>query len=301
MNNNNKITKSYYISTIVKAPPDQGIKYCQSMDMILASPQTQDEFENLQVLLRNAKFDWQNAAISGYRMSGDNWADTGDRLPYKFNWTVGEPNNAKGNEHCLFLSNPDITLNDDPCVSYSFSGQFICEFNHQEPQRRNDVIEASRFIEPFMKESKTELYLSYKHLQLTWIDAKLMCKSFGMDLFTPESDQDIKHVRELLSTSGQIAIIRTGVTKIGSDRWYSIISGESNQWFIDETYSGEFALMTVDEGMLIESNTSSKENFLCQKLYLNEGIKTNSTVKVNFGFLADHFLLLLIIHMYTNM
>lgn len=284
----------------MKAPPDEGIKYCQSMDMILTSPQNQDEFDNLQFLLRNATFDWQNAAISGYRNTDNKWTDTGDDLAYKANWSAGEPNNAKANEYCLFLSNPDITLNDDPCVGYSFSGQFICEFNHEDPKRHNDYRFPSRFIEPIMSNLKTELYLSHKHLKLSWVDSKLMCKSFGMDLFTPENEEDVVYVKKFLLTNN-ITAIRTGVTKVGSYKWYSIISGESNNWFINENNnSGQFAIMT-GEGMVIDSNPSSKENFMCQKVFEGTDVYINNVaVTLHFHYLTIYIVVLLITHMYLH-
>lgn len=51
------------------------------------------------------------------------WATTGNNFTVTY-WVPGEPNNAKGNEHCVeFSVNKTIHWNDDPCDLDIF---FVC-------------------------------------------------------------------------------------------------------------------------------------------------------------------------------
>lgn len=71
--------------------------------MILASPQSQDEFDQLSALLAGLQTKWDHVAIAGYRSEENNkeWVSAGERINYQIKWSDGEPNNANGNEHCI--------------------------------------------------------------------------------------------------------------------------------------------------------------------------------------------------------
>lgn len=281
------------MSVALTAPLNDAIKYCQAMEMKLASPQSQKEYDNLKNLLLDTKFEWQNAAIAGYMTSDGEWVDSGDKLKYEINWGEGEPNNLKSNEACIFMQTKDgISVNDDPCVGHSFP--FICEYTHEELRVREDKNELKRFMRPlvvYIEEdliNHQELFVSHERLSLNWIDSQLLCQSFGLEIFTPETEEEINIVKgNLLQLHSGIKLIHIGVTKIGSDSWYSINTGENfNGTFKTESRalkstdddavydeydykwpSGDFLMIRINDQIskFVQASRNDHGHFICQK------------------------------------
>ncbi|KAJ6644174.1 hypothetical protein Bhyg_09141 [Pseudolycoriella hygida] len=222
VDHNGEISKSYHMSTKY-TDPLTAIKVCQSFDMILASPQDQGEYDNLKNLLNKTTFEWQNAAIAGYRVdSGATkdgvWKDSGDKLNYTMNFGKGEPNNLKGDEWCIYMQTKDgISLNDDPCEGYKFP--YICEFNHKTRKaavQSNDN-EISRFLEPLgvfvdkndTEQGKYELFISKQMVKTSWFDAILMCKSLGLEIFSVKNLVDEQFKQLHLEERFWIGVTRT--------------------------------------------------------------------------------------------
>lgn len=75
---------------------------CQSFDMVLASPQSQDEFDGLQKLLRSFYIDWTHLTVAGFRseINERDWVDEESSIKYEIDWLPGEPKNENG-ENCI--------------------------------------------------------------------------------------------------------------------------------------------------------------------------------------------------------
>ena len=232
------------MSTKVQLAPSEAIQVCQSMDMILASPQSQQEYDNLKNLLRKVTFEWENAAIAGYKSDRDVWLDSGNKLNYEINWGVGEPNDAKKTEYCIYMQTKNgISINDDPCSGYPFP--FICEYNHEKftKVKENDG-ETSRFftkvaenIENIFTDKKVQTEYFYSdNVRLPLLDAAVFCKSLGLDLFTPRTSSAWQVVRDGLKDVNKAGEILTSYTSVGSenkDNFYSFIDGKemNPDWF----------------------------------------------------------------------
>lgn len=232
------------MSTKVQLAPTEAIQVCQSMNMILASPQSQQEYDNLKNLLRNVTFEWENAAIAGYKSNRDVWLDSGDKLNYEINWGVGEPNDAKNTEYCIYMQTKHgISVNDDPCSGYPFP--FICEYKHESLSKvKENDSETLRFFTKVAenvenissdKKFRTEYFYS-SNVRLPLLDAAVFCKSLGLDLFTPRTRSGWEVVKDALKDVEEVGDILTSYTNVGSERsedYYSIIDGEkmNPDWF----------------------------------------------------------------------
>jgi hypothetical protein len=95
--------KSYYVSKILKATSASAIRVCQSFNMILASPQNQDEFIALKEMVRKSINSYDQLKIAGYRSEIDEkvWLDSDEKINYEMSWLSGEPNNYEGDEACI--------------------------------------------------------------------------------------------------------------------------------------------------------------------------------------------------------
>lgn len=277
------------MSTRLLAPPDEGIKYCQSFDMKLAAPQSQAEFDNLRNNLANITFQWQNAAIAGYKNEQGLWMDSNEQLKYVIKWGAGEPNNLKNNENCLFMQTKNgISVNDDPCSRYAFP--FICEYDRERLSKvHDDKHELSKFVHEFDvingedSQIKRVLFISHDNLKLSWIDAALVCKALGMMMFSPESSEDSDRLKELVkNVNPTISAIHIGSTRIqSSQKWYSISNGKSFDQeilSIDDDYnslqSDFLSLQNIDGNWKFVTISKVLEaNFICQMV---EGNDVNS-------------------------
>lgn len=277
------------MSTELQLPTVDAIKVCQSMGMILASPQDQKEYDNLKHLLRNESIHWENAAIAGYRSNGT-WFDSGDKLNYDITWGVDEPNELKVVEACMFLfTRNGIFANNDPCDCQSFA--FICEFNHKRAwllaEQKDDV---SRFLQPLKLSSLEEnklmrrkLYLSRIEIKVTWIDAVLMCRSLGMEIFSPETAYDLNDIMERLSNYESVTSVHVGLTNLGSPGgWYSINTGNIVAHPIEGIPSFKNFLELEKDGIKYRfsgvESLLNRATFICQKIIISNDVNENADV-----------------------
>lgn len=195
------VEKSYFTAQNLQLGTDNAIKACQINDMTLALPQSQAEYDNLKQIWKMFKKDkvtqWRDeAAIAGYLSSKTNtWVDSGDK--YIIAWSKGEPNNIKGNEFCMFLNfKNEVTAKDGTCSGYEKS--FICEFTKNRQRSISvDENEISRFFQELSDasiEQHVVLYVNHPSVEASLIDAKLLCKTFGLEFFAKDvDDTDLKN------------------------------------------------------------------------------------------------------------
>lgn len=177
---------------------ESATKACQLNDMILASPQSQDEYDNLKKSWKNfvENKNYKNdVGIAGYLSSFKSlWYDSGDKLNYKISWAYGEPNNGRRNEYCMFLRyKKEVAASDGPC--YGYDKPFICEIS-QNSQRsvRGDRKELDRFFVKISNEmsqqKEVDLLVNREFLKAQLIDAKLLCKMFGYGFYSKDVDEN---------------------------------------------------------------------------------------------------------------
>lgn len=190
--------KAYFTSKDLDLSTESAVKACQLNDMILASPQSQDEYDSLKnswknmVETKNYKHD---VGIAGYLSNFQNlWFDSGDKLNYKISWAYGEPNNGKRNEYCMFLRyKNEVAASDGSCSGND--KPFICEVN-QESLRSvtGSKTELERFFQKISNEmsqqKNVEMFVNREFLQAQLIDAKLLCKMFGLEFYSKDVDED---------------------------------------------------------------------------------------------------------------
>lgn len=277
------------MSSELQLPTVDAIKVCQSMGMILASPQDQKEYDNLKNILLNVSLPWENAAISGYR-SNDEWFDSGDKLNYEITWDVGEPNNVKLNEACMFLSTKNgIFANDDPCDCSKFD--FICEFNHKRSSLlASEKGEVTRFLQPLKPSAldkhrlmRKKLYLSRIEIKLSWVDSVLMCRTLGMEIFAPETVSDLNNVMDRLSNYESVTSVHIGLTNLGStDGWYSINTGNKVSHPIEGIPSFKNFLELEKDGTKYKfsgvESLLNRATFICQKIITTNDLAENADV-----------------------
>lgn len=161
--------------------------------MVLTSPKSQDEYENLKKIWKTFKESKSDAAaIAGYlSIKTKSWVDSAEN--YNISWAKGEPKTTKGNEHCMFLNlKKEVAAIARPCSSYE--KQFICEFNkNQQNQILVDEKERERFFQQLSNEeinnqNEVDIFVNREYLKASLIDAKLLCKTFGMEFFAKDVD-----------------------------------------------------------------------------------------------------------------
>lgn len=71
--------------------------------MQMASPQNQEEYDNLGSLLQYFNDPWNSVTIAGYRSEENeqDWVVNDVNINYEINWNDGEPNNGGSGEYCL--------------------------------------------------------------------------------------------------------------------------------------------------------------------------------------------------------
>lgn len=277
------------MSNKIQLPPINAIQVCQSMGMILASPQDQKEYDNLNKILHNTTIPWTEAAIAGYRSNGP-WSDSGDKLNYDITWgdsVIDE----KVTEACMFLfkKNMGSFAVNEPCDYQSYA--FICEFNHKRSlllAEEEDGI--PRFLQPLKPSALDEnrlmrrkLYLSRIEIQLTWIDAVLMCRSLGMQIFSPEAAHELNNVMDRLSNYETVTSIHIGLTNLGSsDGWYSINTGNIVVYPIEGIVSSKNFLELEKDGTKYRftgvESFQDRATFICQKIITSNDLNENADV-----------------------
>lgn len=278
-NDNNDVNyKKYYLSRVALTPPAASIA-CKSFGMNLASPQNQEEYNKVQTLLTNLP-ELTSAAIAVIRSATDKkvWLDgDGNKKNYEINWYDDDSWKAETNENCaVFVPLTDSPMTDVTCTS---SYPFICEDNTYS-DHASDIInnreETEKFIEKFrsvtIDTTRFDFGFSKPSIQLSFFEAKLMCQSLGMELFTPDPMLDDFAMKESLAGIEASSFI-TGLTSMGTpDSWYSVKDGQVlNDITVvtdDEEINECSALVKDSEGELYFKDVSCTEinNFICQKI-----------------------------------
>lgn len=284
-----KILKSYYVggSDISMQAADAAM-FCQSVEMVLASPENQLEYENLRDLLKTTSVEWNQLQAELY-LSEENqntWMSRGEAINFNLSFIPGQPDNFKNKEDCLVFTKPDARMNDVPCT---ISNRILCErSNHAVLSQHGHQADASKFVKhiaSYSFESKEGLitkriHLNQKFLRSSWMEAHHICKSFGMDLFTPETKYEFNSVKESFEgNAGFVNIPNSlfiGATRLESEDWYSIVSGESLTYelnFIagDPEKEKNCAMLREMEGKFVSVKVSCsllRTNFLCQERFV---------------------------------
>jgi len=225
--------KSYYASFNAIATSVQAIKMCESLDMILAAPQSQSEYDNMVNLLKIFKSNWTNAMIDGYRSeeNGIDWVSFNNKIKYSIDWNYNEPNNANNNENCMAMKNVygQAKMNDIPC-SGDGKYQFICEYDESANYKKTySETERSTLLRPLISYKigslTKELYLS--DYEMTWYWAIIFCKDFGMELLPVATDEDEIILTNKLKNFNLPSTLHVGATSMGTnDVWYSVHTGK---------------------------------------------------------------------------
>ena len=169
--------------------------------MTLASPQSQEEYDNLISIwkfYKNSEFsEWKdNTAIAGYLAYKTKiWSESGEKLPYNITWAVGEPNNADGNENCMFLNfEGEVASNDGLCADSD--NLFICEQNSNRISYSSEEEELDRFLTKFsdaaLDGKNVDIYVNKEYLKAPFIEAQILCKFLGLEFYAEEIEKKKK-------------------------------------------------------------------------------------------------------------
>lgn len=265
--------KKYYLSRVALSPPAASVA-CKSFGMNLASPKAQEEFYKLKSLL--SEFSESPASIALVRSATDKkiWLDSeGNEINYEINWSENNSWNSETNENCaVFIASIDTTMID---VSCNEEFLFICE-DAQMEMVENSIYsqqEAENFLENFRNvwigSSRLEFGFSKPSIQLSFFDAKLMCQSLGMELFSPDPNFD-----EYFITSNGASSFITSMTSMGtSDLWYSSKDGKIMSQITvntdEDVTSGKCSTLVLN-GIFEKisyktADCTTKYNFICHK------------------------------------
>jgi Lectin C-type domain len=287
--------KKYYLSRVALTPPAASMA-CKSFGMNLASPKNQAEYNTLQNLLADLLVP-SSAAIAVFRSSADKniWLDgDGNTKNYKIPWYDDSSWDATTNENCaVFTPLTDSPMTD---VSCNTAYAFVCEDSEYTfflgANSIYDQQEAEKFMDTLtsvtVDTSKFDFGFSKSSIKLSFFDAKLLCQSLQMELFTPDQllyDEIIKEV--LVNIEGESTFI-TGMTSMGSlDTWYSVVNGkvldDVIKWSDDEFISECSALVKSSQGELYykDVDCSEKNNFIC--------LKTSTVDNLKYDYVANDY------------
>ncbi|XP_060528302.1 lectin subunit alpha-like [Cylas formicarius] len=106
-------SKKRYLLSYDKKTFYDALLECQRVDMELATIESPEEKEKTTA---NVIICWLGGLRSSDTADEFNWVSTSKKMIYS-NFHHGEPNNAKGNEHCVnvYTTNNTIGWNDDNC------------------------------------------------------------------------------------------------------------------------------------------------------------------------------------------
>ncbi|CAO1398133.1 unnamed protein product [Diamesa tonsa] len=126
------ISKTYYISRLLRLNWHEAFLSCRSLGLDLLSLNTLEEFKNFQSIYQKTQSDFDpNNFIGGTKIGSDKWywVASGSVLNYEFNWQQNQPDNAGGNELCLELvkNTTKFEINDFACDSLIRFQKYICE------------------------------------------------------------------------------------------------------------------------------------------------------------------------------
>lgn len=260
-----------------------GVKLCHSMGMTLASPRDQSEYDNIKNLLNETQHSWNRVFIEAYLSKNDRkiWLSGGGKVNYNISFEDGQPDNFRNVESCLTLMNRTGKMNDMPCYG---SSQILCErSNFVKPLKVNRA-ELTKLMQPIAKYSYSTsnstvsklLYASHGFLKASWIEARLMCKSFGMDLFNADSEFEAVSVQNYLGGNSNLSShFLTGITNMEQDdTWYSIQEGKALNYDIkfEQTSSSDHknhcVMIERERRTFVNKKISCsllKTSFLCQE------------------------------------
>lgn len=260
-----------------------GVKLCHSMGMTLASPRDQSEYDNIKNLLKKTQHSWNRVFIEAYRSKNDKriWLRGGDKVNYNINFEDNQPDNFRNVENCLTLMNCTGKMNDMPCYR---SSQILCERSNVVKPLKVNRAELTKLMRPIAEYSYStsnttvskKLYVSHAFLKASWIEARLLCMSLGMDLFSADSDFEAVSVQNDLGSNANLSShFLTGITNMEQEHtWYSIQEGKALNYdikFAQTSSSDEknhCVMMEREGGTFVNKKISCtllKTSFLCQE------------------------------------
>lgn len=300
--NSSDVLKQYFISNVdLELSVVDALKVCQSMNMILASPQNQDEYNFMREMIKEAhstgvRIDQVFIDVYRSELSNNAWKSQGNEVNFDIAFESNQPDNYKGKENCLVFTGFYAYMND---VSCSMPNQFMCEqssFTLAKQEDKSDFDNLMMFMKPIFeydfRQSKErifkEVYVNQKFLKASWIDARSICKSFDMDLITFENAFEDGKIRKAFETMEDLPQhFHVGATDVGSnDRWHSIASGNLIEfdiaWIKDESIdnSNHCAMMELVNGTYVYRKvhcTLVETNFMCQNLFKRKDANSDGT------------------------
>lgn len=289
-----EVFKKYYMSgKDLELSAADAMKVCKSMNMKLASPRNQDEYNNLRDLMLWSNERIEQVHVEIYRSTRNEsvWMTGGSNVNFNIVFEDGQPDNYKGKENCLMFTGFLAYSNDYPC---DLRARFICEQTQYAKAQVHDRKEALKFIQPiasygyevYDRVIRKNVFVNQEYLKASWIDAQLICRSYGMNLLTFESEFEDLIVRKNFKESSEQKLLlnlprhfHVGVTKVGSTDWYSIASNKSLDYDINWKSTDESdemkncAMMENDEGTFVYESIDCallETNFLCQEKLTNK-------------------------------
>lgn len=268
---NDNSTKAYYLSRTTLTVPEATIA-CKSFEMELASPKNPEEFINLKSLLADSseQTEFVSATVAVYRSEvGNTWVDgDGNKVNYGIDWA--EPSNWDGDDNCIaFQIAPNLLINS---VSCSQANAFICEDNQDDVDNVKaafDINEVAKFMNINANKSISTsddnliYYPSRSWIKLSLFEAKMICESFGMQIYTPVSDFQTSIATGYFATS-DYSSFNVGFTSMGTSKsWYSVNNGKVENIDLDLKPTEE--CLKIDEFGYGTAECTSRHSFICQK------------------------------------
>jgi hypothetical protein len=253
---------------------------CKSFGMALASPNSQEEYSKLQNLLSNLEVP-TSVAIAVFRSAVDSnlWLDgNGNTKNYLIDWIDDNSWDATTDENCaVFLPLDNSPMTDVSCKNpYAF----VCEslgfdvdsspYLSYDSQTVKSLLNEPLSITSVKKDKKIDVRFSKPSIKLSFFEAKLLCQSLQMDLYTPDpSFEDSDEIFDAYAVGSRFL---TSITSMGKPNlWYSAIDGSalnSLRWSDDSSddkcavvVKGLFGSIYYDD-----VDCSDKFNFICQKV-----------------------------------
>lgn len=248
--------------------------------MNLASPKSDDEYRKLRDLLSSLDIP-MTAAIALYRSATDKkvWLDgNGEKANFFVQWYDDVTWSPSTDENCAAY----LPLDDSPMtdISCGKSFAFVCEKQgfdiDLQPSFAYDPNEAKQFMgvrSNVVGDTKSyEFSLGKSSIKLSFFDAKLLCWSLQMDLFTPDPALDDGSLKNILRSSEAGSMFLTGMTSMGaSGSWYSTIDGRTmnDAKWTENLEGGECSVLVLgSDGAIYYDDVSCTDefNFICQKV-----------------------------------
>ncbi|CRK89449.1 CLUMA_CG003194, isoform A [Clunio marinus] len=286
-------TIKYYLSNVLRATPNEALMVCKSFNMNLASPQSQDEFDDLIAVLANCCYrdsfcqssEWRDATIAGYRSkeNGAEWHVSGKLVEYRGTF---KDFYSDFKQDCLgvgFYDNDENNLLALTSLDCESVHPFICEAIDSENSttdvqfitNKEGVLKPLTEYENASNFAKS-LYVST--VKRDWINAFSVCRMFGMDLLLPETVDEEKEMIELIKLDNEhLSEVHIGATTINRRFWYSINDGKIINIDMEIRYEYEFNpnrclfFDVNDDNVYRESNCRGTiRTFICREVRNNQ-------------------------------